>query len=174
MACAADSAMGCGSSAPPAWVVQAAARYVYPRDEYPQCRALLEREIAAVEAAGLARQARIHLRRGGGAYICGEESAMLESIEGKRGLPRQRPPFPAQVGLFGRPTLCNNVETLYWVRDIVEKGPEWFTSQGRNGRKGLRTFSVSGRVRDPGVKIAPAGITGRELIDEYCGGMADG
>src|SRR5271163_1375384 len=106
-------------------------------------------------------------------YLC-EESAMLESIEGKRGLPRQRPPFPAQVGLFGRPTLCNNVETLYWVRDIVEKGAEWFTSQGRNGRKGLRTFSVSGRVRDPGVKLAPAGITTRQLIDEYCGGMADG
>ena len=99
---------------------------------------------------------------------------MLESIEGKRGLPRQRPPFPAQVGLFGRPTLCNNVETLYWVRDIVEKGPDWFTGQGRNGRKGLRTFSVSGRVRDPGVKLAPAGITARQLIDEFCGGMAEG
>src|SRR5262245_8185530 len=157
-----------------AWVVEAAEVYVYLRDEYPQCRAILESEIAAVDAAGLARHTRIHLRRGAGAYICGEESAMLESIEGKRGLPRQRPPFPAQVGLFGRPTLCNNVETLYWVRDIVEKGPEWFTSQGRNGRKGLRTFSVSGRVRDPGVKLAPAGITARELIDEFCGGMADG
>ena len=157
-----------------AWVVEAGEIYIYLRDEYPQCRAILESEIAAVEAAGLARQARIHLRRGAGAYICGEESAMLESIEGKRGLPRQRPPFPAQVGLFGRPTLCNNVETLYWVRDIVEKGPEWFTSQGRNGRKGLRTFSVSGRVREPGVKLAPAGITARQLIDEFCGGMADG
>jgi len=157
-----------------AWAVEAAEIYVYLRDEYPQCRAILESEIAAVEAAGLSRQAPIHLRRGAGAYICGEESAMLESIEGKRGLPRQRPPFPAQVGLFGRPTLCNNVETLYWVRDIVEKGPEWFTSQGRNGRKGLRTFSVSGRVRDPGVKLAPAGITARQLIEEYCGGMADG
>ena len=99
---------------------------------------------------------------------------MLESIEGKRGLPRHKPPFPAQVGLFGRPTLINNVETLYWVRDIVEKGPDWFTGQGRNGRKGLRSFSVSGRVKDPGVKLAPAGITARELIDEYCGGMADG
>jgi NADH:ubiquinone oxidoreductase subunit F (NADH-binding)/NADH:ubiquinone oxidoreductase subunit E len=157
-----------------AWVVEAAEIYVYLRDEYPQCRAILESEIAAVEAAGLARQARIHLRRGAGAYICGEESAMLESIEGKRGLPRQRPPFPAQVGLFGRPTLCNNVETLYWVRDIVEKGAEWFTSQGRNGRKGLRSFSVSGRVRDPGVKLAPAGITARQLIDEFCGGMTEG
>ena len=157
-----------------AWVVEAAEIYVYLRDEYPQCRVILESEIGAVEAAGLARHARIHLRRGAGAYICGEESAMLESIEGKRGLPRQRPPFPAQVGLFGRPTLCNNVETLYWVRDIVEQGPEWFTREGRNGRKGRRTFSVSGRVKNPGVKLAPAGITARELIDEYCGGMADG
>jgi len=157
-----------------AWVVEAAEVYIYLRDEYPQCQAILESEIAAVETAGLARHTRVHLRRGAGAYICGEESAMLESIEGKRGLPRQRPPFPAQVGLFGRPTLCNNVETLYWVRDIVEKGPEWFTSQGRNGRKGLRTFSVSGRVRDPGVKLAPAGITARQLIDEFCGGMAEG
>jgi formate dehydrogenase beta subunit len=157
-----------------AWAVEAADIYVYLRDEYPQCRAILEGEIAAVEAAGLAHHARIHLRRGAGAYICGEESAMLESIEGKRGLPRQRPPFPAQVGLFGQPTLCNNVETLYWVRDIVEKGPEWFTSQGRNGRKGLRTFSVSGRVRDPGVKLAAAGITARQLIDEFCGGMQEG
>ncbi|MGC2202838.1 MAG: NAD(P)H-dependent oxidoreductase subunit E, partial [Stellaceae bacterium] len=157
-----------------AWVIEAAEVYIYLRDEYPQCRAILESEIAAVEAAGLSRHARIHLRRGAGAYICGEESAMLESIEGKRGLPRQRPPFPAQVGLFGRPTLCNNIETLYWVRDIVEKGAEWFTGHGRNGRKGLRTFSVSGRVRDPGVKLAPAGITARQLIDEYCGGMAEG
>jgi formate dehydrogenase beta subunit len=157
-----------------AWVVEAAEIYVYLRDEYPQCHAILDGEIAAVEAAGFARPARIHLRRGAGAYICGEESAMLESIEGKRGLPRQRPPFPAQVGLFGRPTLCNNVETLYWVRDIVEKGAEWFASHGRNGRKGLRTFSVSGRVRDPGVKLAPAGITARQLIDEFCGGIAEG
>jgi formate dehydrogenase len=157
-----------------AWVVEAAEIYIYLRDEYPQCQAILESEIAAMDAAGLAPHTRIHLRRGAGAYICGEESAMLESIEGKRGLPRQRPPFPAQVGLFGRPTLCNNVETLYWVRDIVEKGPEWFTGQGRNGRKGLRTFSVSGRVRDPGVKLAAAGITARQLIEEYCGGMAEG
>jgi len=147
---------------------------MYLRDEYPQCRRILEEEIAAVAAAGLAPHSKINLRRGAGAYICGEESAMLESIEGKRGLPRQRPPFPAQVGLFGRPTLCNNVETLYWVRDVVEKGADWLTGQGRNGRKGLRTFSVSGRVRDPGVKLAPAGITARELIDEYCGGIAEG
>ena len=157
-----------------AWAVEAEAVYIYLRDEYPQCRAILEQEIAAVEAAGLAPHTKIHLRRGAGAYICGEESAMLESIEGKRGLPRHKPPFPSQVGLFGRPTLINNVETLFWVRDIVEKGPEWFTGQGRNGRQGLRTFSVSGRVKEPGVKLAPAGITARQLIDEFCGGMAAG
>jgi formate dehydrogenase len=157
-----------------AWVVEAADTYIYLRDEYPQCRAILEAEIAALERARLLPHTRIHLRRGAGAYICGEESAMLESIEGKRGLPRQRPPYPAQVGLFGRPTLCNNVETLYWVRDIVERGAEWFTGHGRNGRKGLRSFSVSGRVREPGVKLAPAGITARQLIDEFCGGMAEG
>jgi len=157
-----------------AWAVEADAVYIYLRDEYPQCHAVLASEIAALEAAGLAPHVTIHLRRGAGAYICGEESAMLESIEGKRGLPRHRPPFAAQVGLFGRPTLINNVETLYWVRDIVEKGAGWFTGQGRNGRQGLRTFSVSGRVKEPGVKLAPAGITARQLIDEFCGGMADG
>ena len=157
-----------------AWAVEAEDVYVYLRDEYPQCREILEKEIAAVEAAGLAPHMRIHLRRGAGAYICGEESAMLESIEGRRGLPRHKPPFPSQVGLFGRPTLINNIETLFWVRDIVERGPEWFSAQGRNGRTGLRTFSVSGRVKDPGVKLAPAGITARELIDEFCGGMAVG
>ncbi|MBV9863190.1 MAG: NAD(P)H-dependent oxidoreductase subunit E [Alphaproteobacteria bacterium] len=157
-----------------AWAVEAAEIYIYLRDEYPQCREILLREIAAIEAAGLAPGTRIDLRRGAGAYICGEESAMLESIEGKRGLPRHKPPFPSQVGLFGRPTLINNVETLYWVRDIVEKGAEWFSGQGRNGRHGLRTFSVSGRVREPGVKLAPAGVTLRELIDEFCGGMAEG
>jgi NADH:ubiquinone oxidoreductase subunit F (NADH-binding)/NADH:ubiquinone oxidoreductase subunit E len=157
-----------------AWAIEAEDAYIYLRDEYPQCRLLLEREIAALEQAGLAGGVRIHLRRGAGAYICGEESAMLESLEGKRGLPRHKPPFPAQVGLFGRPTLINNLETLYWVRDLVEKGPEWFTAQGRHGRKGLRTFSVSGRVREPGVKLAPAGITARELIDEFCGGMLAG
>ena len=157
-----------------AWVIEAAEVYIYLRDEYPQCRTILASEIAAIEAAGLAPHTRIHLRRGAGAYICGDETAMLESIEGKRGLPRHKPPFPSQVGLFGRPTLINNVETLYWVRDIVEQGPEWFTREGRNGRKGRRTFSVSGRVKNPGVKLAPAGITVCELIDEYCGGMADG
>ena len=157
-----------------AWMVEAADTYIYLRDEYPQCREALEAEIATLEAAGLAKHTRIHLRRGAGAYICGEESAMLESLEGKRGLPRHKPPYPAQVGLFGRPTLINNVETLFWVRDIVEKGPQWFADQGRRGRKGPRSFSVSGRVKNPGVKLAPAGITVRELIDEFCGGMAEG
>ncbi|MBV8426626.1 MAG: SLBB domain-containing protein, partial [Hyphomicrobiales bacterium] len=116
----------------------------------------------------------IHLRRGAGAYICGEESSLLESVEGKRGLPRHKPPYPFQVGLFGRPTLINNVETLYWVRDIAEKGAEWWKSHGRNGRVGLRSFSVSGRVKEPGMKLAPAGITVRELIAEFCGGMQEG
>jgi NADH:ubiquinone oxidoreductase subunit F (NADH-binding)/NADH:ubiquinone oxidoreductase subunit E len=157
-----------------AWAVEAKAVYIYLRDEYPQCRELLLREIPKLEAAGLTRHTEIHLRRGAGAYICGEESAMLESIEGKRGLPRHKPPFPSQVGLFGRPTLINNVETVFWVRDIVEKGPDSFSAHGRNGRNGLRSFSVSGRVKEPGVKLAPAGITVRELIDEFCGGMADG
>ena len=157
-----------------AWAVEAPAVYIYLRDEYPQCREILEREIAALQKAGLSRHTEIHLRRGAGAYICGEESAMLESIEGKRGLPRHKPPYPSQVGLFGRPTLINNVETLFWVRDIVEKGPQWFASQGRRDRKGPRSFSVSGRVKNPGVKLAPAGITVKELIDEYCGGMTDG
>jgi len=157
-----------------AWVVEAPEVYLYLRDEYPQCHTVLKTEIAAAAAAGLTKLTRVHLRRGAGAYICGEESAMLESIEGKRGLPRHKPPFPSQVGLFGRPTLINNVETLFWVRDIVENGPEWFSGEGRNGRKGRRTYSVSGRVRNPGVKLAPAGITAQQLIDEYCGGMADG
>jgi formate dehydrogenase len=157
-----------------AWVVEAADTYVYIRDEYPEVRLLLAQEIAKVDEAGLAKHSRIHLRRGAGAYICGEESAMIESIEGKRGLPRHRPPYVAQVGLFGRPTLEQNVETLFWVRDIVERGVEWFTSQGRHERKGFRSFSVSGRVKNPGVKLAPAGITVLELIDEFCGGMAEG
>ena len=157
-----------------AWAVEAPDVYIYLRDEYPQCGEILRTEIGAVQHAGLAQHVKIHLRRGAGAYICGEESAMLESIEGKRGLPRHKPPYPSQVGLFGRPTLINNVETLFWVRDIVEKGPGWFARQGRRGRKGPRSFSVSGRVRNPGVKLAPAGITVRELIDEFCGGMADG
>jgi NADH:ubiquinone oxidoreductase subunit F (NADH-binding)/NADH:ubiquinone oxidoreductase subunit E len=157
-----------------AWIVEAADTYLYVRDEYPEVRLLLIDELAKVEAAGLSQHTRIHLRRGAGAYICGEESAMIESIEGKRGLPRHRPPYVAQVGLFGRPTLEQNVETLFWVRDIVEKGADWFTSQGRHERKGFRSFSVSGRVKNPGVKLAPAGVTARELIDEFCGGMADG
>jgi NADH:ubiquinone oxidoreductase subunit F (NADH-binding)/NADH:ubiquinone oxidoreductase subunit E len=157
-----------------AWVVEAEAIYIYLRDEYPEIRLMLEAELAKIEAAGLARHAKLHLRRGAGAYICGEESAMIESIEGKRGLPRHRPPYVAQVGLFGRPTLEQNVETLFWVRDIVEKGAPWFTSFGRRERKGLRSFSVSGRVKEPGVKLAPAGISVRELIEEYCGGMQQG
>lgn len=157
-----------------AWAVGAGQVAFYLRDEYPDCRALLERELAAVEAAGLSRHAPVRLVRGAGAYICGEESAMLESIEGKRPLPRHKPPFPAQVGLFGRPTLINNVETLYWVRDVVERGPSWWAAQGRNGSRGLRAFSVSGRVREPGVKIAPAGITLNELVAGHCGGMAEG
>src|SRR5262252_9062807 len=157
-----------------AWVVEAPDVYLYIRDEYPEVRLMLDQELTKVEAAGLAKHTRLHLRRGAGAYICGEESAMIESIEGKRGLPRHRPPYVAQVGLFGRPTLEQNVETLFWVRDIVEKGAAWFTSYGRRDRKGLRSFSVSGRVKNPGVKLAPAGIGARELIDEYCGGMADG
>ena len=148
--------------------------YFYLRDEYPACREIMKRELAALDSAGLLAGIRIHLRRGAGAYICGDESAMIESIEGKRGLPRHRPPLPFQVGIFGRPTLINNVETLYWIRDLVERGPEWWLGQGRNGRKGLHTYSVSGRVRDPGVKIAPAGVTVRELIDEFCGGMLEG
>ena len=158
-----------------AWAVDVAAIYIYLRDEYHGCRALLEAELAKLEAnPPVAPLPKIELRRGAGAYICGEESAMIESIEGKRGMPRLRPPYVAQVGLFGRPTLEHNFETLYWVRELLEKGGAWFASQGRNGRKGLRSFSVSGRVKDPGVKLAPAGITMRELIEEYCGGMQDG
>jgi len=157
-----------------AWVVEAVETYIYVRDEYPEIRLMLAEELAKVEQAGLSPHTKLHLRRGAGAYICGEESAMIESIEGKRGLPRHRPPYVAQVGLFGRPTLEQNVETLYWVRDIVEKGPEWATAQGRHGRRGFRSFSVSGRVNKPGVKLAPAGITMRELLDEFCGGMQEG
>ena len=156
------------------WAVEAETAHIYLRDEYPACREILLAEIAALERAGLARPGSIALRRGAGAYICGEESAMLESLEGKRGLPRHKPPFPAQSGLFGRPTLVNNVETLHWVRDVLTEGAGWFAGRGRNGRKGLRTFSVSGRVRRPGVKIADAGITAAELIAEHCGGMAPG
>jgi formate dehydrogenase len=157
-----------------AWVVEAKDTYIYIRDEYPELRLMLLDEIEKVEEAGLSRHTKLHLRRGAGAYICGEESAMIESIEGKRGLPRHRPPYVAQVGLFGRPTLEQNVETMFWIRDIIEKGAEWATSQGRHERKGFRSFSVSGRVKNPGVKLAPAGTTMRELIDEFCGGMQDG
>jgi formate dehydrogenase len=157
-----------------AWAVGIDAIYIYLRDEYHGCRAILEREIEAMQANPPCPIPPIHLRRGAGAYICGEESSMIESIEGKRGEPRLRPPYVAQVGLFGRPTLEHNMETLHWVRDIIEKGPAWFAGHGRNGRKGLRSFSVSGRVKNPGVHLAPAGITLRELIDEFCGGMLDG
>jgi formate dehydrogenase beta subunit len=153
-----------------AHIVEASDVYIYLRDEYPAARKLLPIEMAKLPPGGPT----LHLRRGAGAYICGEESSLLESIEGKRGLPRHKPPYPFQVGLFGQPTLINNLETLFWVRDIVEKGAEWWKSHGRNGRHGLRSYSVSGRVKNPGVKLAPAGITVRELIDEYCGGMADG
>lgn len=163
-----------------AWAVGISAIYVYLRDEYHGCRALLERELTLLKASPImtgvpaVELPNIELRRGAGAYICGEESAMIESIEGKRGMPRLRPPYVAQVGLFGRPTLEHNFETLFWVRDILEKGGDWFAGHGRNGRKGLRSFSVSGRVNKPGVHLAPAGITLRELVAEYCGGLPDG
>jgi NADH:ubiquinone oxidoreductase subunit F (NADH-binding)/NADH:ubiquinone oxidoreductase subunit E len=158
-----------------AWAVGIDAIYIYLRDEYHGCRAMLEAELEKLHAwLPMYDMPEIHLRRGAGAYICGEESAMIESIEGKRGMPRLRPPYVAQIGLFGRPTLEHNFETLFWVRDILEKGPAWFTGHGRNGRTGLRSFSVSGRVRNPGVKLAPAGITIGQLIDEHCGGMQDG
>jgi formate dehydrogenase len=157
-----------------AHVVGIDAIYIYLRDEYHACRQVLEAELQKLKANSSIHLPMIELRRGAGAYICGEESAMIESIEGKRGEPRMRPPYIAQVGLFGRPTLEHNFETLYWVRDIVQKGPEWFSGFGRHGRKGLRSFSVSGRVKKPGVKLAPAGITMAELIEEYCGGMQDG
>jgi formate dehydrogenase len=157
-----------------AWCAGVGEIYIYLRDEYAGCRALLERELAALKRNPPCALPTIHLRRGAGAYICGEESAMIESIEGKRGMPRLRPPYVAQVGLFGYPTLEHNMETLYWVRELVERGAAWFAGQGRHGRKGLRSFSVSGRVKKPGVHLAPAGITVRELIDEYCGGMLSG
>ena len=156
-----------------AWVIEATDVYIYMRDEYPDVIKFLKKEIKIIEDNNLNIKTRIHLRRGAGAYICGEESSMLESLEGKRGLPRHKPPFPSQVGLFGRPTLIHNVETVFWVREILEKGAVWFSSHGLNNRKGLRTFSVSGRVKNPGVKLAPAGITIKQLIEEYCGGMQD-
>jgi NADH:ubiquinone oxidoreductase subunit F (NADH-binding)/NADH:ubiquinone oxidoreductase subunit E len=157
-----------------AWAMEAASCYLYVRDEYRAIHEILAKEIACLDANGLLGSLKVEIRRGAGAYICGEESAMIESIEGKRGLPRNRPPYIAEVGLFGRPTLENNVETLYWIRDIFERGPEWFADAGRHGRKGWHSYSVSGRVKEPGVKLAPAGITIRELIDEYCGGMLEG
>jgi len=156
-----------------AWAIEAREVFIYLRDEYPAGRQILTQAIAEAHAAGLDRHARVQLRRGAGAYICGEESAMIESIEGKRGLPRHRPPYVAQVGIFDRPTLVNNIETLYWVPQILERGVDWFAGQGRNGAKGLRSYSVSGRVRKPGVVLTAAGTTALELI-ELCGGMADG
>ncbi|MEQ8289903.1 MAG: NAD(P)H-dependent oxidoreductase subunit E [Gammaproteobacteria bacterium] len=156
------------------WAIEAEDIYIYLRDEYAGCRKMLEQELEKLKQDPPAELPDIYLRRGAGAYICGEESAMIESIEGKRGMPRLRPPYVAQVGLFGHPTLEQNMETMHWVREIIEKGSDWFASHGRRERKGLRSFSVSGRVKKPGVHVAPAGISMRELIDEYCGGMEDG
>ena len=157
-----------------AWLVDAEKIWIYLRDEYPEIHALLQRELPFVRSAEFSFCPEIFLRRGAGAYICGEESAMLESIEGKRGLPRHKPPYPGEVGLFGRPTLIHNVETLYWIPEILSKGPDWYLSQGLGEHKGLRSYSVSGRVNSPGVKVAPAGITLRNLLSEHCGGMARG
>ena len=157
-----------------AWAIEAKDIYIYMRDEYPGIIAKMFREIEVLKKNKILLNTQIHIRRGAGAYICGEESAMIESIEGKRGLPRHKPPFVSKVGLFGKPTLNHNVETVYWVRDIVEKGSDWFASQGKKGHKGPHSYSVSGRVKNPGVKFAPAGITINELIEEYCGGMEEG
>jgi formate dehydrogenase len=156
-----------------AWAVEAEEVFIYMRDEYPAVLKILYREVAKLEKAGLTKHTKVHVRRGAGAYICGEESAMIESIEGKRGLPRHRPPYVSQNGIFGRPTLVNNVETLYWVPQILEKGANWFAGQGKNGAKGIRSYSVSGRVKKPGVVAVPAGSTVNELI-AHCGGMAPG
>lgn len=156
------------------WAIEASAVYIYLRDEYAACRMILEKELAELQANPPCKLPPIYLRRGAGAYICGEESAMIESIEGKKGMPRLRPPYVAEVGLFGRPTLEQNMESMHWVRDIIEKGADWFASEGRHDRKGLRSFSVSGRVNKPGVHLAPAGTTMNELIEEYCGGMLEG
>tara|TARA_Y100000590_G_scaffold2758_1_gene3638 strand:- start:4352 stop:6058 length:1707 start_codon:yes stop_codon:yes gene_type:complete len=155
-------------------IINAKNAFIYLRDEYPAALEILKMEINELVKFGLVEKDYILIRRGAGAYICGEESAMIESIEGKRGLPRHRPPYVAQIGLFGRPTLVNNVETVYWIRDIIEKGSAWYADHGKNGCKGFHSFSVSGRVKNPGVKIAPAGITVQELIDDYSGGILDG
>ena len=157
-----------------AWAVEAKVVYIYLRDEYPGVRETLLAELAVLKKEGIGGHTEVVLRRGAGAYICGEESSMLESIEGKRGLPRNRPPYVAEVGIFNKPTLVQNVETLYWIRDVLQRGADWFSAQGRNGGKGFRSYSVSDRVKEPGVKLAPAGITLSELIDEFCGGMLDG
>ena len=157
-----------------AWAVDAESLWIYLRDEYPVAREILEKEIAEIEAEGIVAPGYIRLRRGAGAYICGEESALIESIEGKRGLPRHRPPYVAQNGVFGQPTLVHNVETVFWIREILHSGADWYREQGRHGHTGTRAYSVSGRVAEPGVKIAPNGITARELIEEYCGGMDEG
>ena len=157
-----------------AWAVDAEELWIYLRDEYPAAREILRREIASIEAAGVIGPGYIKLRRGAGAYICGEESALIESLEGKRGLPRHRPPYVAQSGVFGRPTLVHNVETVFWIREVLESGADWYLQQGVNGHTGSRAYSVSGRVHAPGVKIAPNGITLNELVEQYCGGMAEG
>jgi len=157
-----------------AWAVEAEKCYIYMRDEYPAVLDILSKEISSIEKAGIVESGFIDLRRGAGAYICGEESAMIESIEGKKGLPRHRPPFVASVGIFNKPTLVHNVETLHWIAKIAREGSAVFGAHGANGRKGLRSYSVSGRVRNPGIKLAPAGTTVRELIEEYSGGMLEG
>ena len=157
-----------------AWAVEAEEVYIYMRDEYPGIIKKMIRELRLLQKEIINNKVKVYIRRGAGAYICGEESAMIESIEGKRGLPRHKPPFVSKVGLFGRPTLNHNIETVYWVRDIIEKGSHWFSSQGKPGHKGPHSYSVSGRVKNPGVKLAPSGITISELINDYCGGMLEG
>ena len=158
-----------------AWAVEAKKIYIYMRDEYPGIRIKMIKELDKLKSSQiLDDETKIYIRRGAGAYICGEESAMIESIEGKRGLPRHKPPFVSKVGLFGKPTLNHNIETVYWVRDILEKGHKWYSDQGKRGHKGPHSYSVSGRVKNPGVKVAPAGITMNELLNDYCGGMQDG
>ena len=148
--------------------------YIYLRAEYPDCYLILKQELEAIKERNLVGDVVVYLRRGAGAYICGEESAMLESLEGKRGEPRHKPPFPTTKGLFGRPTLVNNVETLYWIPRILERGTDWSDNHGERGMSGWRLYSVSGRVAEPGVKLAPVGVTARELIDQYSGGISEG